>query len=377
MANETNCSVCHGSGQLYDFVSEHLTNTTYPMTPTLTLAITGVTNTAQGATPTVTFTVQENGAPVTSISSLASLSVTVAGPTTDYATSWQYVIQGNGATGTVAPVAGMAGTYAYTFPAPMPATATGTYAFALEGSVLGPVDPFTNATTVGYALNPVFFAGVTDQVPVPRRKVVDVAQCNGCHFELQAHGGARMEAQYCSFCHNPNKANDQRVARFEVPETTAQSVDFKVLIHKIHMGSKLIQQPYVIGGYPAPTFMNPGGTPMDFGLTAFPGDISSCPTCHKGATYLLPLGAAVQPSLSEVLACTDANPVSTAYCQNRVVSQQIFTPPTTSVCTACHDAPSVVAHAQLNTTASGVEACLTCHGPGADWDVQLVHAPAP
>jgi OmcA/MtrC family decaheme c-type cytochrome len=108
----------------------------------------------------------------------------------------------------------------------------------------------------------------------------------------------------------------------------------------------------------------------------FPGDLKSCPTCHAGATYILPLGANVQPSLSEVLACNDPNPNPTAYCQNRVVSQQVLTPPTTAVCTACHDAPYVVAHAGTNTW-NGVEACATCHGPGTPWDVQLVHKPAP
>ena len=83
------------------------------------------------------------------------------------------------------------------------------------------------------------------------------------------------------------------------------------------------------------------------------------------------------PSFSEVLACNDSplNPAS--YCANRTVSQQILTPPTTAVCTACHDAPYVVAHAQTNTTASGVEACATCHGPKTQYDVQRVHAPAP
>jgi hypothetical protein len=85
----------------------------------------------------------------------------------------------------------------------------------------------------------------------------------------------------------------------------------------------------------------------------------------------------VQPSLGEVLTCQDTPLVSTQYCTNRVVGQQIFTPPTTSVCTACHDAPSVLAHAQTNTASSGVEACATCHGPNAPWDVQLVHEPAP
>jgi OmcA/MtrC family decaheme c-type cytochrome len=187
----------------------------------------------------------------------------------------------------------------------------------------------------------------------------------------------RREVQYCAFCHNPNKANDQRVARFEVPATTAPSVDLKVLVHKIHMGDALTQQPYVIGGYPAPTTSNPGGTPLDFGAVRYPGDRKACPACHAGATYTLPLAAAVQPSLSEVLACTDPSPVPASYCQNRAVSATTYTPPTTAVCTACHDAPYVLAHAQTNTAPSGVEACATCHGPGTQWDVQGVHAPAP
>jgi OmcA/MtrC family decaheme c-type cytochrome len=218
---------------------------------------------------------------------------------------------------------------------------------------------------------------VTDAVPVPRRKIVDRSQCNGCHFELAAHGGDRQEVQYCSFCHNPNKANDQRVARFEVPATTAQSVDFKVLIHKIHMGADLTQQPYVIGGYPPPTATNPAGTPTDFGAVLYPGDPKACAACHAGATFILPLGANVLPSLSEVLACDDPSPNPLDYCQDRVVSAQIYTPPTTSVCTSCHDAPYVLAHAQSNTAPSGAEGCATCHGPGTPWDVQLVHAPAP
>jgi len=251
----------------------------------------------------------------------------------------------------------------------VPATATGTYAFGLEGYLKGPT-----GAELG-ALNPVFFAGVTDATPVPRRVVVSVTQCNSCHAQLAAHGGSRTEAQYCSFCHNPNKANDTRVARFEVPATTAQTVDFKVFIHKIHMGQKLTEQPYVLGSYPPPSSGNPAGTPVDFGTVAFPGVINVCTTCHAGPSYFLPLGAAVQPSLSEVLACTDPNPVSTAYCNNRVVSQQIYTPPTSAVCTSCHDAPYTVAHAAQMSV--GGESCSTCHGTGKPWDVQLVHAPAP
>ncbi len=371
-ATEAQCSVCHpADAGLAGISTVHLTPTTDPASPKLTLAIVGVSETAPGQTPQIVFTVQENGAPLDILATpLPELAVTVAGPTTDYATFWQQTIQGSGATGTLA-VSGSAGTYRYTFPAAMPASATGTYAFGLEGYLLS-----STGAELG-ALNPVAFAAVTDPAPVPRREVVDVAQCNGCHYQLSAHGGARQEVQYCAFCHNPNKANDQRVARFEVAETTAQSVDFKVFIHKIHMGDALTQQPYVLGAYPPPSPSNPGGTPTDFGTVAYPGDRKACPACHAGATYLLPLGASVQPSLSEVLACEDPSLNPLDYCVDRVVSAQVLTPPTTAVCTACHDAVASVAHAQTNTTTSGAEACATCHGPGTAYDVQLVHAPLP
>jgi hypothetical protein len=39
----------------------------------------------------------------------------------------------------------------------------------------------------------------------------------------------------------------------------------------------------------------------------------------------------------------------------------------------CHDSEAAGAHAELNTTASGVEACVVCHGPGSEADVSRVH----
>jgi OmcA/MtrC family decaheme c-type cytochrome len=264
--------------------------------------------------------------------------------------------------------------FRYTLPAPVPPGATGTYAFGLEGYV----QPGGATGARFAALNPVVFAAITDAVPVPRRQIVDVAHCNSCHYRLEAHGGSRQEVQYCSLCHNPNQVDDQGASRFEGQTVGAPSIDLGVMIHRIHRGEALAQQPFVLGGFPLPTKANPAGTQVDFGTVRFPGDLASCPTCHAGATYRLPLADTDLPSRSQVLQCIE-DPAADAdtYCDARAVLTETLIPPTTAACTGCHDAPYVVAHAATNTAANGVEACATCHGPGAEFDVQKVHASKP
>ncbi len=44
-----------------------------------------------------------------------------------------------------------------------------------------------------------------------------------------------------------------------------------------------------------------------------------------------------------------------------------------AVCGACHDKDSDRAHYATQTSSSGLEACATCHGPGTQLAVELVH----
>jgi decaheme cytochrome c component MtrC/MtrF-like protein len=49
-------------------------------------------------------------------------------------------------------------------------------------------------------------------------------------------------------------------------------------------------------------------------------------------------------------------------------------PATTSACTACHQNTSAFAHAVSQTDPKFGESCSVCHGTGAQFDVDVVHA---
>src|SRR5699024_3885903 len=66
------------------------------------------------------------------------------------------------------------------------------------------------------------------QLPAAR-DVVDVQSCNSCHDSLSMHGGSRSQTQTCVTCHNPGN----------LQASSGRSMDFKVLIHRIHRGANL------------------------------------------------------------------------------------------------------------------------------------------
>jgi OmcA/MtrC family decaheme c-type cytochrome len=374
-SDDSLCASCHvPQGTPLAVADAHRTPSTDPNAPQLALSIDSVTNAAPGQTPTVHFSVTKNGLPLDLLAvPLTGLAITVGGPTSDYADAVpaHYVLQGDGATGTVT-LDGAVGHYTYALPAPIAAGATGTFAFGMEGWL----QPDPSTPTRYAALNPVAYVPITDPAPVPRRTVVDRAKCNACHGDLAAHGGTRKSVEYCVMCHAPNAVDDANAPRFEVP-STAPPIHFKVLVHKIHRGDRLTQG-YVVGGDPGPTPSNPAGTPVDFGTVGYPGNLRACWACHASTSYFLPLPPGLLPTKTgETLACTDPTLDAGAYCAAPAAQSATYLAPASAACTACHDAPSSLTHAQSYVAPDGTESCASCHGNGAPWDVQAVHVLPP
>lgn len=391
LVNDNTCRVCHGeTAGPAPVPAAHYTGIWDPTTGTMTIDIVSITNTAPGQLPTVRFEVMVNGAPRDILAApLSTLTATVAGPTTDFTEFWQARVQGSGSVGTLVAVDAANGIFDYTFPTTtnpasppctesairrdcsIPAAATGSYQIAFEANWTPP------APAQRIVANPPRLAFAVTGPKVERRTVVDNARCNGCHVDLAFHGGGRKDANYCVMCHNPSNANDERVSRVEGSTVFAESVDFRVMIHKIHMGEEL-SQAYILGGNPAPSAANPLGTPEDFGKVRYPRARTACAACHTGTTWQLPMTASAKyaPSTTVELTCSEpAGNDADNYCTAPfwTITKTTKLAPESSVCTSCHDAPYTAAHAVLNTTSGGVEACATCHGPGKEFDVARYH----
>jgi len=373
-ADDAQCTVCHQrTGGISPIEARHLPARALPGAPVPVLRITAVTGTAPGQAPTVTFSVAVDGAPRDlTTAPLTSLRATFAGPNDDYAASWSATIQGTGATGTLTAVDAPNGLFAWTAPAPsgIPVTATGSYTVALEGSITPP------GSTVRYAaVNPVAAFAVTDAAPQPRRTVVTLARCDGCHAGLAAHGGLRREPQDCAMCHLPQSLNDTQAPRLEGQSVLVPSTGFKVMIHRIHMGDALTQ-PYALGASPGPSAGNPGGTPVSFNALRYPRSRGDCTACHEGDSWLPDRAATKLPTVDAVYDCSE--PVGNdadAFCTSPFfnLASQVVTRPQAAACLGCHDAPGTAAHAEVMTTPAGAESCATCHGEGKGWSVRAVH----
>ena len=163
------------------------------------------------------------------------------------------------------------------------------------------------------------------------RDVVTTTTCDRCHDQLSAHGGSRRIVTLCVMCHTPQTSDP----------ITGNTVDFKVFMHKVHMGSQL---PSVIAGTPYQIISSFGTS--DFSKVVFPADPRRCQTCHD------PNSGAKQ---------------ATAW----------MTTPTRAACGSCHDDVNFATGANhpagIQTNDSQ---CSSCHVPQGtqDFDASIVGA---
>jgi len=220
------------------------------------------------------------------------------------------------------------GQYTYTF---------NTKATGFDPTVTNTIGIYGSRNLTTYNLGTDYASTTFNFVPsgspvVTTRDVIRDVSCDRCHDQLSFHGGSRRGMALCVMCHTPQNTDPN----------TGNTLDLKVMAHKIHMGSSL---PSVIAGTPYQIvgYMN---SVNDFSTVVDPAMVQRCTVCHAQNT-----GAAQ----------------ATAF----------MTEPTRATCGSCHDNVNFVTGAnhpagpQPNDTL-----CSSCHIPqgSTDFDASIVGA---
>jgi len=173
-----------------------------------------------------------------------------------------------------------------------------------------------------------------NSVPATARKMADTNNCNSCHNQLALHGGGRVEVQFCVMCHNEKT----------VDPDSGNVLEMRTMVHKIHAGRRLHAEGenYTIWGY--------GNTPHDYSEVGFPQDLRNCSKCHSAST-VTPEG----DNWKKV--------------------------PTKQACLTCHqaDLDSAWHDMHINVLKLGTSVdnvsnnCVACHGEGQTWSSERVH----
>ena len=388
LTDDTQCALCHGpdadfgggivrvanvheiptqvASQRFQYNIESVSDMAVGMTPTVELS---VTNPLDGSYYDI-----RNDAEFTTCGGGASrLAVGIAWNTADYTNAGSGAAPAQpislnpltcfGAPGAT-PVPGSPGIFSITAGTAIPASAVGTAAVTIDGHPAVDIDGVINRIPV---TNVVAYFGIDGTTAVPRRAVVDIANCDNCHRELSMHGNNRTDnPQVCVTCHNPNATdvNRRNAPCTDTLGTNDSPIDFKYMIHAMHVSGE-IEVPYNACGF--------GNSAHTFEFES-PGQVANCEGCHNRGTYY-----PVDPGT--VLGTTiDAGADLSTPTDDTVIS------PNTAVCSACHVDTLDTEHMKQNggdflatkmadstLSSSGVETCALCHGEGGIADVEEVH----
>ncbi len=210
---------------------------------------TGPSGTFQaGDVISVTYKVELGDGTALPVDDLDDARIWLAGPTTNY----QLLISAKSDLASAA-VRNPDDTYTYTFSVPIP---------AVYPAPLNDTTKFTAGELTGQALMPgtytLFFRArkdywfdgerirdVANQTEdflfdgssiLVARDVVQVDACNQCHDQLQFHGGSYRDTRVCVSCHT---AGAEDSSSTDSGDMTNVTIEFKVMIHKIHNGAHL------------------------------------------------------------------------------------------------------------------------------------------
>ncbi len=114
--------------------------------------------------------------------------------------------------------------------------------------------------------------------PIETRLIVNNDTCNACHDNLEFHGEARFDIEYCVTCHNPYSIDGDTV-----DEPWGGTVDMKQMIHKIHGNDNYDHQ--LANGYFIVGF---GGRKIDYTDVKWTQDVRNCATCHQETNTAVP-----------------------------------------------------------------------------------------
>jgi hypothetical protein len=188
----------------------------------------------------------------------------------------------------------------------------------------------------------------------PQDIISSAANCEACHDDLNFHGGGRASLTACLMCHQPGSEDRPQYVANGAPATPGVTVDFRTMLHKIHMGEDLANaSTYEVVGF--------GPPPDGFGVSTFeevvfpsmPGGVENCEKCHG------------------IDNDTWEEPKPRTHPTDQVLPTRVWR----SVCNSCHDSDAATAHIDTATSAGGVESCEVCHGPDGEFDVATAHFP--
>jgi OmcA/MtrC family decaheme c-type cytochrome len=366
-STDDRCAVCHIPQGDVDFDASikgaHLVPQDSTNLKGLVFEIQRIEKDLAGQQPRVTFTVKDKGGVPVSLSELNNLSFVMAGPTTDYGyTSFGSDVSTPGyvsESATSNAQCGGDGVCTYTFSHAVPSGARGTFAIGMEGRRTETLLPGTSTQMdVQYGGdNKVTYFSVDGSPVQPRHQVVQITNCNQCHYDLSFHGDNRNDVEMCILCHNPSNTDiAQRSSATDPSERTKppQGINFNLLIHRIHTGTNLVDSGKTF------TVIGRNGSVNDFTKVRYPalspqgspGDTRNCAICHVNGSQSTSLG------LNDVLDPQGfINPVR----------------PNSSACIGCHVTAAASSHALANTTTIG-ESCTVCHSSGAAFSVDKMHA---